>query len=144
MTVLALLILTAVLIWGITPVMDKTALKETDPLTGVIIRSITVFIAAISLMIITGRTREVIATPPKALLLFSISGLLAGFVAMIAYFGALRLEPASKIIPLVAIYPLLTVISSVIFLGEKITLTRLIGTTLIISGLFLVLMKNQT
>lgn len=51
---------------------------------------------------------------------------------------ALRSGPASQVIPLTAVYPLITVGLAVLFLSETITPVRLIGVVMIVGGSVLV------
>ncbi|MFC2061361.1 EamA family transporter [Elusimicrobiota bacterium] len=51
---------------------------------------------------------------------------------------ALKDAPASKAVPISATYPLIAAVLGVIILKENVTLIRLLGTVLIISGVCLV------
>jgi drug/metabolite transporter (DMT)-like permease len=57
--------------------------------------------------------------------------------ALILFFYALTKGPASQVTPATSAYPIVTVIGSALFLGEKITLIRGIGTGLVILGVVL-------
>jgi transporter family protein len=57
---------------------------------------------------------------------------------MWTYYTALKLEATSRIVPIAASYPLVTAILSALILGEGLTVPRLIGTGLIVSGIWLV------
>ena len=57
--------------------------------------------------------------------------------ALILFFYALTKGPASQVTPATSAYPVVTVIGSALFLGEKITLVRGIGTGLVILGVVL-------
>ena len=72
------------------------------------------------------------------IIVFAISGLLAGLIGMVTYFILLKVSLASKVVPLVATYPLVTAILSTLFLKEPITIERLLGTVFIVAGVFLV------
>jgi uncharacterized membrane protein len=48
------------------------------------------------------------------------------------------MEPVSKIVPIAACYPLVTAMFSVLILKEGVTIQRVIGTTLIVAGIWLV------
>lgn len=137
MSVTVLIIIT-VLLWGSVPIIDKIALTKTDPLVGVIIRSWAVFLPTIVLMVFTGRTKAVFTTEPKTILLFAITGILAGFLAMLTYYGALKLAPTSKIVALGSTYPLVSAALAIILLREQVSLGRLMGVGLIIVGVWLV------
>lgn len=57
--------------------------------------------------------------------------------SLILFFYALTKGPASQVTPATSAYPVVTVIGSALFLGEKITLVRGIGTALVIAGVVL-------
>lgn len=135
--IIILLILTAFL-WGITPVMEKKGLQTSSPLVGLIFRNFTVSIILVFIILFMGKTKEILATPPKTMLLFGLTGIVAGLLAMLTYFTALKLGATSKIVPISAAYPLITAILGVLILGEGVTLMRIIGTLLIIGGIWLV------
>ena len=118
--------------------LDKIALNKADPITGVIVRSCVICLATIVMMLVTGKTKVVLQTDYKSIGLFALTGLLAGFLAMITYYGALKIAPTSKIVPLAATYALISAILAVMFLKEQPSLGRIIGTVLIITGVWLV------
>jgi transporter family protein len=135
--VIILLILTAIL-WGITPILEKKGLETTSPIVGLVFRNLAVIICVIAAVFITGKTKEVMSTPPKTMLLFALTGIIAGFLAMLTYFGALKLGATSRIVPISATYPLVAALLGVLILGEQATLLRIFGTVLIIGGVWLV------
>jgi len=74
----------------------------------------------------------------KGFLIFGASGMMAGLLGMWTYYTVLKAEPTSKIVPIAACYPLVTVLLSALILKEGVTISRLIGTVLIVSGIWLV------
>ena len=137
MTMTMLLLLTA-LLWGSSPILEKIGLGRVDPLTAVTIRSLAITIILLGFLALTGKIKDLFNIDPKSLIIFSISGFLAGFLGMWTYFGALKLGATSKIVPIAATYPLVTAILSIIILKEGVTLFRIIGTVFIILGVWLV------
>jgi len=137
MKILILLLLTAVL-WGTTPVLEKIGLTKAQPLTGVTVRSLAVVITLILYLFFTGKLKETLTVDFKTIVIFSISGILAGLIGMITYFAALRAGATSEIVPIAATYPLVTAILSILILGEQITPFRILGTILIVIGIWLV------
>lgn len=135
--VILLLAVTA-LLWGATPILEKMGLSKVDPLVGVTIRSAIVTAGLLILTISLGKGRDLISVDGKSLLLFGASGLLAGLFGMWTYYTALKMEATSKIVPIAASYPLITALLSVVILDEGLSLPRVIGTVLIVSGLWLV------
>lgn len=137
MKVLLLLILTAAL-WGATPIIEKIGLAKAQPLTGVTVRSLAVVITLILYLLFTGKLKETLTVDLKTIIIFSISGILAGLIGMITYFAALRAGATSEIVPIAATYPLVTAVLSVLILGEQITPFRILGTILIVIGIWFV------
>ncbi|MCQ9206787.1 MAG: EamA family transporter [Omnitrophica bacterium] len=135
--VLFFLFLTA-LLWGATPVLEKMGLGRTDPLTGVTIRSIAVTLALVIYLIFTGKMSQVFRADLKTIAIFSTTGLMAGLFGMVTYFIALKKGATSQVVPIAAAYPLVAAILSVLILGEHVTIFRIIGTVLIVAGIWLV------
>jgi drug/metabolite transporter (DMT)-like permease len=57
--------------------------------------------------------------------------------ALILFFYALTKGPASQVTPATSAYPIVTLIGSALFLSEKITLIRGLGTALVVAGVVL-------
>lgn len=132
-----LLVITA-LLWGATPIIEKMGLARVDPLIGVTVRSFIVTIGLLILTFLLGKGKELSSLDSKSLLLFGLSGLMAGLLGMWTYYSALKIGATSKIVPIAASYPLITAFLSVLILREGVTLSRIIGTTLIVTGIWLV------
>lgn len=109
-----------------------------DPLVGVTVRSAIVTAGLLLLTFLLGKGRALIELDGKSILLFGASGLMAGLLGMWTYYGALKIEATSKIVPIAACYPLVTALLSVFVLKEGISLHRVVGTALIVSGIWLV------
>jgi transporter family protein len=132
-----LLVSTAVL-WGATPILEKVGLAKLDPLIGVTLRSLIVTAGLLILTLVLGKGRDLLAVDGKSFLIFGASGMMAGLLGMLTYYTALKMEATSKIVPIAACYPLVTALLSVLILKEGLTLPRVIGTALIVSGVWLV------
>lgn len=137
MVVVLLLIITA-LLWGATPILEKMGLARVDPLVGVTIRSTIVTAGLLILTFALGKGRELVSLDGRSVLLFGVSGMMAGLLGMWAYYAALKLEATSKIVPIAACYPLVTAMLSALILHEGFSFSRLLGTALIVSGIWLV------
>ncbi len=133
-----LLLIATTLLWGATPILEKTGLAKVDPLIGVTIRSAIVTAGLFLLTFLLGKGKALMELDGKSVFLFGASGLMAGLLGMWTYYGALRIGATSKIVPIAACYPLVTALLSVLILHEGITLDRVIGTALIVSGVWLV------
>ena len=137
MTVILLLIVVTFL-WGVTPILEKVGLTKVDPMVGNTLRSTIASFSLLILILLLGRGRALLEVDRKAVLLFGVTGLLAGALGMWAYYAALKMEATSKIVPISASYPLVTTLLSVLILREGVTLPRVIGTALIVIGIWFV------
>ncbi len=126
------------LLWGSTPILEKIGLAKVDPLIGVTVRSAIVTAGLFILTFLLGKGRALIEIDGRSILLFGASGMMAGLLGMWTYYGALKMEATSKIVPIAACYPLVTALLSVLVLKEGITFHRVLGTALIVSGIWLV------
>jgi len=135
--VIFLLVVTT-LLWGATPILEKIGLTKVDPVVGITIRSAVATAGLLILTLLLGRGRALIEMDGKGFLLFGASGVLAGALGMWAYYVALKIEATSKIVPISASYPLVTALLSVLILREGVTLPRVIGTALIVIGIWFV------
>jgi transporter family protein len=124
--------------WGVSPIFAKFGLKEVNPLVGLSVR--TFFTASIILiwMFLSGSLKELMNVSTRVLLLLITEALLATLIGDLAYFGALKRGSASVVMLIMACSPVVTILCSVIFLNEKITLTHIIGACLTMVGIILV------
>ena len=63
-------------------------------------------------------------------------------ISIFLYFNALADSTASKIVPLTAVYPLFTCFYAYIFLKEDFSIEKIIGTILIVAGVFILNYKD--
>ncbi|MBM4277608.1 MAG: hypothetical protein FJ130_06930 [Deltaproteobacteria bacterium] len=136
--VVVLLLTITALLWGATPILEKMGLARVDPLVGVTIRSTIVTAGLLIIIFILGKGRALISLDGKSILLFGASGMMAGLLGMWTYYMALKMEATSKIVPIAACYPLVTALLSILILNEGLSVSRVIGTALIVSGIWLV------
>lgn len=135
--VVLLLTITA-LLWGATPILEKMGLAKVDPLIGVTVRSAVVTAGLLILTFLLGKGKALMEVDGKGFLIFGASGLMAGILGMWTYYMALKMEATSKVVPIAACYPLITALLSVLILNEGLSVSRVIGTALIVSGIWLV------
>jgi transporter family protein len=135
--VILLLIVTA-LLWGTTPIIEKIGLAKIDPLIGVTIRSTIVTAGLFILTSLLGKGKSLMEVDGKGFLIFGASGMMAGLLGMWTYYTVLKAEPTSRIVPIAACYPLVTVLLGALILKEGVSISRVIGTVLIVSGIWLV------
>ena len=134
-----ILVIIAVILWGATPVVEKTgfAQADTDPFIALAIRSIAAVLGVLLIVAGTGKFQTLLETNFKTIALFALSGILAGLLGTWAYLSALKLGEASRVVPISATYPLVTAFLSFLILKEDFSLTRIAGTCLIVIGIWL-------
>ncbi|MGQ9645561.1 MAG: EamA family transporter [Thermodesulfobacteriota bacterium] len=137
MVVILLLVVTA-LLWGFTPILEKVALTKVDPLVGVTLRSAIVTAGLFILTVALGKGKALMEVDGRSLFLFGASGMMAGLLGMWTYYAVLKMEATSKVVPISASYPLVTAILSVLILQEEVTLPRVVGTAMIVVGIWFV------
>ena len=131
-----LAILTA-LLWGVVPLLEKTGLEGISPVTGLAVRSMGVLAGLFLMAVFFPPWKEVARLNGKTIILLTSGGFIASFVAQLIFYNALKAGQVSRVVPISACYPLVAFVLGVIFLGEKFTLIKFIGVSLIISGAIL-------
>ena len=128
----------AAIIWGFAPVLEKIGLNgRIEPFTGVVIRTIPIAVLAVAGLLLTGRASEVASVDLKSAFFVAAGGVVAGLVGQIAFYTALKTGEASVVVPVAATYPLVAFIVSIVFLGEAVTLHKIIGIALVLGGVTL-------
>ncbi|HPP35970.1 MAG TPA: EamA family transporter [Clostridiales bacterium] len=133
-----LLALFGMICWGIAPVFAKAALKDIDPTAGLVLRTIFAASVVSGWVIISGNFSKVSSIPAATWWLIATEALLATLVGDLAYYAALKKGDVSLVTIVMSSSPLVTILCSAVFLGEQITLMRLVGAILVIAGIILI------
>lgn len=124
--------------WGVSPIFAKLGLRDINPLTGLAVRTIFTAIVITIWMCLNGSIVELKSISTKTLFLIVAEATLATLIGDLAYFAALKKGSASIVMLIMACSPIVTILCSVFFLNEKLSLNNIIGGILIIIGIFLV------
>jgi bacterial/archaeal transporter family protein len=128
----------AAIIWGITPILEKMGLAKIDPLTGIIIRSCGVIIGMTVLALFnTNLVKMAFKADMKTIFLLVTGGIIASVLGQIFFYTALKNGEVSKLVPIAGMYPLVSFLLGLIFLGETFTLSKGFGMVLVLLGVFL-------
>jgi len=76
------LLIATTLLWGATPILEKTGLARVDPLIGVTVRSAIVTGGLFLLTFLLGKGKALIELEGESILLFGASGMMAGLLGM--------------------------------------------------------------
>jgi bacterial/archaeal transporter family protein len=126
------------LFWGMAAIFDKLALGKTSPFSGIMVRQFVVSGILLGIGIGSGRLANLGSLDGRTIILFGLSGIFGGAAGLWTYYHALRLGGASLVVPITAAYPLITVLLSWLVLQEGLTIHRVIGTVLIVLGVWMV------
>lgn len=132
-------IILAILLWGIGPIFDKLTLKYLNPTSAFLGRTFVMVILFIPLLLFRfSSTYSDLISSSKNVWLYLFMSVTTAMAGVYFYLKAMNFNEASKIVPLSSTYPLITMILSFFFLGEGITLNKIIGTILISIGIYFI------
>jgi uncharacterized membrane protein len=134
-----LFLLLAIAGWGIGAFFDKLSLKHLDSSGAFYVR--TLFMIFIFVPLAAWKY-----APTKAALLgsdrmgpiFVLGSVIVSMGGVFFYLKALSGGAATKIVPLASTYPFVTFALAVLFLGESITLNKIVGTFLLSGGIYFI------
>ena len=124
--------------WGVAAIFDKLALGKVAPMAALLVRQFILCGVLLLVGIGSGRLGSLFAMEGRSILFLGLSGICGGAAGMWTYYHALRLGGASLVVPITATYPLITALLGWTILQESFTFVRLIGTILIVLGVWLV------
>ena len=127
---------------GITSILAKCGIKETDSNVATALRTIVVLIFSWLMVFIVGSFSQIGDITLKTLLFLVLSGMATGG-SWLCYFKALQLGPVNKVVPIDKSSIVLTIILATVFLGEEMTLVKAIAVIGIAIGTFLMISKKE-
>lgn len=129
----------AIVAWGLGAIFDKLVLKYLDSTQAFYLRLLTMIVFfTIIISFKLNMTLSYIKRAPYQAFIFTFFGVFMAMAGVFAYLKAMSMSEASRIVPISSTYPLITLIIAVLFLGETFNIIKLIGTVLIISGVYLI------
>ena len=123
---------------GLVGVVGKMGVEDVDPITATAIRAVIMAILS-ALFAIALRRTDLSKVDAKALGYIALAGLF-GAASWIAYFKALSVGEASRVIPVDRTSVVFGVVLAALVLGERLTLPKAVGSVLIVIGAILVSM----
>lgn len=130
-------IATAILAWGLGAIFTKIATNHLHPL---MMASITVFIYIIFIPIALLVFKIPFQVNGTGFVFAIISSIAMG-IGSLAYFFALQKGDAGGVTAAISVYPVLTVIASILFLNEELSLKKIMGCILAAVAIFLITQK---
>ena len=126
---------------GITAILAKCGIRETDSTVATAIRTIVVLAFAWVMVAVVGSSGQIGSIKPMTWAFLGLSGLATG-ASWLCYFKALQLGDVNKVVPIDKSSTVMTILLAALLLGESVTLTRGIGVVLIAAGTFLMIEKK--
>lgn len=124
-------------IWGFVPFLEKIGLASVEPTAAYLVRCSGVLLGVVILIAFTPQFPSFGKMGIKSIFFLMLAGILAGVVAQLVFYNALKAGEISKIIPVTSCYPLFSFLLGWLFLGEEITLSKAVGMLLILGGILL-------
>lgn len=128
---------------GITSILAKCGIKQTDSDVATVIRTCVVLVFAWAMAGISGSIGTIGSIEPRSWLFLVLSGLVTG-ASWICYFKALGIGDVNKIVPVDKMSTVLAALIAIVLFGETSNLAvKLVGTAVITLGTFLMIEKKQ-
>ncbi|BAQ12930.1 putative drug/metabolite transporter DMT family [Clostridium botulinum] len=127
---------------GITAILAKIGIRNTDSNLATAIRTIIILIFSWLMVFIVGSQNLIYQISGQSLLFLILSGLATG-ASWLCYFKALQVGDVNKVIPIDKSSIVLTMILAFVFLGEKITWIKFIGMCAIGIGTYMMITKKE-
>ncbi len=128
---------------GITAVLSKIGIKDTDSTVATAIRTIVVLIFSWIMAFITGGAAEIESIDGRAWIFLILSGLATG-ASWLCYFHALGVGEVSKVTAVDKSSTVLTMLLGIIFLNEGLTAIKAAAMVLIGIGTYLMIDKKPS
>ena len=124
---------------ALTSILAKVGIEGVNSNLATAIRTIVVVLMAWFMVFITGNQNGIVDISKKSWIFLILSGLATG-ASWLCYYKALQLGETSKVVPIDKLSIVITIILAFIFLGKQITLKTLIGSCLIVTGTFVMIL----
>ena len=124
---------------ALTAIFAKMGIKNMDSDLATTIRTAVVLVLAWSIAIFKGSTTGIQHLSKQNWLFLVLSGCATG-LSWIFYFKALQIGKVSQVAPVDKLSVALTILLSIIFLGEALTWKTALGASLIIAGTFVLIL----
>lgn len=127
---------------GLTSILAKCGIRETDSTVATAIRTIVVLFFSWLMVFVVGSQSQIWDISGKTLLFLILSGLATG-ASWLCYFKALQLGDINKVVPIDKSSTILTILLAFLLLREEISVPKAIGVVVIAVGTFLMIEKKD-
>lgn len=128
---------------GITCILAKIGIKNTDSHLATALRTVMVLLFAWLMVFVVGSQGTIGDIGTKSFVFLILSGLSTG-ASWICYFKALQLGDVNKVVPIDKSSTVITMLLAFTFLGETLTANKILGMCAIAIGTYLMIQKKQS
>jgi bacterial/archaeal transporter family protein len=123
---------------SLTAIFAKIGITNVNSNLATAIRTVVILVVAWGIVFARGETKGLANLSKQNVVFLIISGIATG-LSWIFYFKALQLGKVSQVAPVDKLSVALTIVLSIVFLGEALTIKTAIGALLIIAGTFVLI-----
>jgi len=127
---------------GITAILAKVGIRNTDSDTATAIRTVVVLLFSWLMAWLSGSVGQLSSVSAKTWLFLALSGLATG-ASWLCYFRALQLGDVNKVTPIDKSSTVLTMLLAFLFLGESLTWLKAAAMALIGAGAYLMIQRKR-
>lgn len=128
---------------GVMSILAKIGVKNTDSDVATALRTIVVAVFAWLMVFVVGSQSTIPNISAKSLIFLILSSLATGG-SWLCYFRALQLGDVNKVVPVDKSSTVLTMLFSMLFLGESVTVRKVCAMALIGTGTYLMIEQKET
>lgn len=128
---------------GITAILAKCGIRETDSTVATAIRTIVVLAFAWVMVAVVGSAGQIGSITPMTWAFLGLSGLATG-ASWLCYFKALQLGDVNKVVPIDKSSTVLTMLLAFLLLGEPIGWASAVAMALILAGTMLMIERKDS
>ncbi len=127
---------------GITSILAKVGIKNTDSDLATALRTIVVLLFSWMMVFIVGSQHTIGTISARSLVFLILSGCATG-ASWLCYFKALQLGDVNKVVPIDKSSTILTILLAFLILGERPTVWMSIGIVLLAAGTYLMIQLRK-
>lgn len=124
---------------ALTGILAKLGMEGINSNLGTAIRTVVVLVMAWAIVFATGKHTGISDITTRGWVFLVLSGLATG-LSWICYFHALQIGEASKVVPIDKFSVVISMVLAFLVLGEKVTVTKVLGGALIAAGTFVLIL----
>lgn len=135
----ALFALLSAVFAALTGILAKIGMEGINSNLATAIRTVVVLVMAWGIVFLTGKQAGIADITTRGWVFLTLSGVATG-LSWLFYFYALQMGEASKVVPIDKFSVVISMVLAFLVLGEKMTLTKVVGGLLITAGTLILIL----